>query len=275
MIKTISDLRGALQTHAADVTHRRDDSVLIQSIWNKLATDRRMPRQMLRKRNSRRNTRRNVHRGGAGYSLIGAPLEYGMTPGSAFTTNPVVAVYDRFPIDPTMNPQVVSDLDVFFGSALTRGCGIEDISLKVPADMGSNQVGGKSNRNRKTHRKIRGGAQGMPGFTNALADFGSGVSHHPYIATAYPNIAQSATNAWQGKLESVPTSSDPTNHTWKYSSEFPTKPVNVANWATSLGPSPYLMRVTAGSPVVARGGGIRKSRKGRNRRNGRKLSRRH
>ena len=228
MIHTLSDLRHALQSHAA----RYPPTTLgAENAWNTWHQNRGMVKR----------TRKDRKHGGASYALTGAPLNYAMIPGSAFTTNPTVAVYDRFPIDPTVNPQVVSDLDVFFGSALSRGCGVEDTSLKVPADMGSNQVGGKGRRTRYK----RGGASDT-GFFSSLGDFGTTTAHHPYMATAYPNTAQSLTNQWQGKLDPVPTSSDPTDHTWKYAAEqVPTVVANPANWATALGPTPYLMRVSA------------------------------
>jgi hypothetical protein len=168
-------------------------------------------------------------RGGASYELTGAPLDYALTPGAtAFTTNPAVAVYDRFPIDPTVNPQVASDLDVFFGSALSRGCGIENSSLQVPANMGSNQVGGK----RRKTRNYRGGNNSSittPGFfdnfKNNLGNIGSSALNHPYMSTARPTIPHSLAHQWQGRVDSIPSSPDPTDHTWNYATEKPIDPV--------------------------------------------------
>ncbi len=208
-MKSIMDMQHAFKTpFAGNVENARWNPEILTRIWNNL----RPIRKMAKMRRSRRHRKQSA---GASYSLMGAPLDYAMVPGSAMTTNPAVAVYDRFPVDPTVSPQMVSDLDVYFGSALTRGCGVENSSLVVPADMGSNQVGGKR-KSRRGSRKYGGADVGVPNFLSKLGDAGSSVANHPYLATPYPNIPQSATNAWQGKLESIPTSSDPTDHTWQY-----------------------------------------------------------
>ncbi len=192
----------------------------------------------------RRTTQRK--RGGAAYTLVGAPLDYVMTPGSTYTTDPSVGVYSRFPIDPTVNPQVVSDLDVFFNSGLSQGCGTENSTLTVPADMGSNQI-----------VSMQGGAAidtGNP-FLNSISGMGESATNHPYLASAYPNTAQSLTHSWQGKLDSVPTSSDPTDHTWKLATDASLKAYDVGNLARSLGTATALL-----SPSVAVTGGARRTK---------------
>ncbi len=242
-IKTISDLRDAVSQHIVGnggigggsvgnvrTNENRWNPTVTHNIWNKLLHDRRMPKRqhMTRKR------------GGASYELTGAPLDYAMVPGSAFTTNPAVAVYDRFPIDPTVNPQVVSDLDVFFGSALTRGCGIENTSLQVPADMGSNQVGGKR-KNKRNSRKIRGGYTSM---VSSVKDFGDSLAYHPYMNSSVPSMPHSLNHQWQGKLDTIPASSDPTDHTWSYATEMAKQPVNPSALITAQGPTAYLYQTT-------------------------------
>jgi hypothetical protein len=244
---TIRDLRDMLQAYVGNT-----DSNMI---WNKILDNcREMPR--------RRMTHRK--RGGAAYALTGAPLDYMMTPGSAFTTDPSVGVYSRFPIDPTVNPQVVSDLDVFFNSSLSQGCGTENSTLTVPADMGSNQVGGRR------RFSMRGGVADLSENTivKAIVGMGDSAVNHPYLASAYPNVAQSLTNSWQGKVDSIPTSSDPTDHTWKYATDASLKAANVANLASSLGQANTLLTPTGPNlgpstpnlgPSMA--GGARKSRR--------------
>ncbi len=134
-----------------------------------------------------RKTRR--HRGGASYTLSGAPLDYNMRPGA------FVETYGRFPVDVSADPQSITDLDVFFRSGMATNCGIENSSLVVPPTMGSNQIGGSARRQRKSKKSKRGGA--------------SSLSYHPYIASATPNVVQTASHAWNGGIESVPAPPDP------------------------------------------------------------------
>lgn len=206
-------------------------------------------------------------RGGAAYELTGAPLHYAMTPGSAFTTDPAVAVYDRFPVDPTVNPQVVSDLDVYFNSALSRGCGVENTSLEVPANMGSNLVGGKHKRKGKGSRKHRGGSSDPTGFFDNIqtrvGDLASGIAHHPYMSIARPTLPHSLAHQWQGRVDSIPSSPDPTNPTWSYMTEQPQRMADSRLLMTNLGPSVgNLYNKTTFGPSV---GGARKSRRSRSR----------
>ncbi len=259
MISSISDLRQAISQHVADAkggVGKRWNPTIVTGIWNKLLHDRRMPK--------RRMTQK---RGGASYELTGAPLDYALTPGSAFTTNPAVAVYDRFPIDPTVNPQVVSDLDVFFSSALTRGCGIENSSLQVPNDMGSNQVGGKR-RNRRTYRNHHGGNATLvatPRFLdtieNGTGDLATTLGFHPYLNSSIPSTPHSLTHQWQGKLDTIPASRDPTDHTWSYATDVRPEVQSVQNITTALGPTAALFQ-----PIGTQAGGS----KSRNSRSSRK-----
>jgi hypothetical protein len=289
MIKTVSELHHAISQHSVGNYENRWDPTVTEAIWNKLLHDRRMPKRRMTRRMSRK-------RGGASYELTGAPLDYTLTPGSAFTTNPAVAVYDRFPIDPTVNPQVVSDLDVFFGSALSRGCGIENSSLQVPADMGSNQVGGKRRRTKRSLR-YRGGSNSSiatPGFFDKfqsnMGNLGDSALHHPYMSTARPTLPHSLTHQWQGRVDSIPTSADPTNHTWKYATEQPAGhfsfksivPSNFGDVGSLYNPTNNTGATTtttgaagaAGAGAGAQAGGRRrKSRKSR--KGSRKYSKRH
>jgi hypothetical protein len=110
-----------------------------------------------RKQNSRKARKgRNTYKGGkrrmnrrrvyGGSALTGAPLNYSMVPGTT------ADVYGRFPTDISTDPQSIQNLDQFYASALTRGCGVENITRQVPQSMGSNQIAKVGGR-RKTRRK--------------------------------------------------------------------------------------------------------------------------
>jgi hypothetical protein len=108
-------------------------------------------------------------RGGSA-ALSGAPLDY-------MTRQGVYGVYGNF-------PQYVSSGLSFYNQinqdSLTANCGTENITPKLPADMGSNEVqkGGKSRRygrkgrkGRKTRkgRKQRGGSAAADALTSTRA----------------------------------------------------------------------------------------------------------
>lgn len=137
----------------------------------------------MRSSRQRRRTHRQKRRGGA---LTGAPLSYTMTPGST------VNVYGRFPTEIASDPQSIQDLDVYYRSALSHGCGTEDSSRQVPADMGSNRV-------------QTGGA--------SLFDL-----PRPFLAGTPPNMAQSLSSSWSGATEPVPIPSSPVYQNWGYQS---------------------------------------------------------
>ena len=94
---------------------------------------------------SLRRSRARKQRGG-----VGAPLDYVMTPGAN------VPVYGRFPVEVDTDPGSIKDLDVYFQNALTFGCGKEaGYWPQVPANMGSNQVGGRRRRNTRKGKGSR------------------------------------------------------------------------------------------------------------------------
>lgn len=153
---------------------------------------RRQERKTLRRRN-----RKQTRKGG---SLMGAPLDYSMGPGAN------VAVYGRFPTEIASNPQAIQNLDVFYNSALSRGCGVEDSSRFVPVDMGSNKVGGK--RTRRGRKAMRGG--------NLLSSLS--IRTPPYLATPYPGYVQSMSQSWAGATSPVPVPATPVYQTWNFNS---------------------------------------------------------
>ena len=173
-----------------------------------------------------KSTRRNK----SGGALSGAPLSYAMTPGAN------VQVYGRFPVEADTDPSTIRDLDVYFQDSLTKGCGVENSSLTVPVEMGSNKVGGKrrnmrksranrkntrkatrknmrkANRknsrkaNRKTARRYRGG------------DLSSSLLYHPFISSSPSGILQNAVLNAEGIHPPVPMSGNPTVQAWNYDS---------------------------------------------------------
>lgn len=144
----------------------------------------------------RRNSRQH---GGSATLLTPAPLQYQTVPGAN------VQVYGRFPIEAATDAASIRNMDVYFNSGISRGCGIDNSSLQVPASMGSNKVGGRrsrrNHRNRRT-RKQRGG--------NLLES----LMVHPYLSSAPPSSVQTFANAYAGAPPYAPSS--PTQHTWAY-----------------------------------------------------------
>lgn len=142
----------------------------------------------------RKSQRKSLRRQGGSYALTGAPLSYGMVPGTT------ADVYGYFPTDISTDPQSIQNLDQFYGSALTRGCGLENSTRQVPASMGSNLVGGKR---RKTRKALKGGnlfeslssrfytAEPVPGSIQKASDMFAGQPSYPSASPAVPNWSYS------------------------------------------------------------------------------------
>ncbi len=172
-------------------------------------------------RNMRSHTKKQ--RGGAA-ALSPAPLSYETVPGAN------VAVYGRFPVEAGTDMPSILNMDVYFQNSLTAGCGVQDSSLRVPVDMGSNKVGGRrrsrasrrgSANMRKTYRKraavarkgtMRRRAYGRKRGGSLLESIGM----RPYMATAPPNTVQLASNSWSGMA--APVSGRPEVAAWNYRS---------------------------------------------------------
>lgn len=126
-------------------------------------------------------TKRHRQRGGAG-PLAGAPLDYSTRPG-------LYAPYGVFPA------YVSSGLDFYDKinqQAPVAGCGKEDTTPKLAADMGSNEVGKQKGGRRKT-RKARGGA--FPSIT----EFASSAGFRPFAANVPTGAFYDAQMAWKGQ----------------------------------------------------------------------------
>lgn len=149
--------------------------------------------------------RKSLRKRGGSYALTGAPLTYSMTPGMT------AGVYGRFPTEIGTDPASIQNLDQFYESGLTRGCGIENSTREVPETMGSNKVGGarKTFRaKRKSNRKQKGG--------NLMESLSARWFPLPHAASAPPNVVQTMASNVAG-VPPFPSAS-PVDHTWSYKS---------------------------------------------------------
>ena len=130
-----------------------------------------------------------------------APLGYTMTPGLPVTT------FGSFPVEADTDPQTIKDLDVFWQSG--HGPSAPPAYWPtVPADMGSNKV--QSGGTRKTRRsKQRGGS--------LLDSLAMRSTPAPFIATAPPNMLQTAASSWSGQPAAA--SANPVDHAWTLKSD--------------------------------------------------------
>jgi hypothetical protein len=170
-----------------------------------------------------RNMRSNTKKQRGGSALNPAPLSYETVPGAN------VAVYGRFPVEAGTDMPSITNLDVYFQNSLTAGCGVQDSSLRVPVDMGSNKVGGRRGRSnrtkrvtaRKTYRK-RSTARKANTMRRRRGDRKRGgsllesIGMRPYMATPPPNPVQLASNSWSGMA--APVSGRPEIPAWNYRS---------------------------------------------------------
>ena len=163
-----------------------------------------------------------------GSSLAPAPLDYQMTAGANVKT------YGNFPVEAGMDPASIRNLDVYFQDSLTKGCGVENSSLQVPATMGSNKVGGsrrhrrnarktyRKRANRKNSKKSRKSSRSRRNHRggNLLAS----LVTHPYISTSPSNPIQNASVAWAGAPQEV--SGNPVVPGWGYATRGTEVPIN-------------------------------------------------
>jgi hypothetical protein len=145
-------------------------------------------------RRAKRSMKRTRTRGGF---LTGAPLTSTMGPGAN------VAVYGRFPTEIATDGSSIQNLDVFYQSGLSQGCGTENTSRTVPPAMGTNKVGGKR-KTRRSHRRSGGGML-------------ESAAMRPYLASPYPNPIQQGYEIWSGNPQPIPAPASPVSPTWNFS----------------------------------------------------------
>jgi len=246
MIRSIAEVKHKLE--AFDSFARKSSDVkALQKKWHSLfGTDlteqsaksfvvhyREMRSKYTRGKNNKKShgTRHRKQRGGV------APLSYVMTPGAD------VSVYGRFPVEVDTDPGSIRDLDVYFQNALTFSCGNKsEYWPTVPANMGSNQVGGRRGRTnrkgrgrkfrgtlRKGRRTQRGGDifQDLGNYVNSAFVNVTGNSapsldpiSRPAFSTVYPNPFQMAYTAYSGEVPGkYPASPSPEERSWDYQSK--------------------------------------------------------
>ena len=259
MTRSIADVQRKLKAFDSFARHSSDTKTL-QKRWHSLfgtnltelsAKSFVAHYREMRSKHTRNRNRKTTHRRGrrAQYGGV-APLNYVMTPGAD------VSVYGRFPVEVDMDPGSIKDLDVYFQDALTLGCGNKtEFWPTVPANMGSNQVGGRrTNKNRKGRgRKGRKGRNTMRRRTQRGGDifgdignfFGSGYTNvtgsaapsldpisRPF-STVFPNPFQVGYNTLSGQVpNNYPANPSPEKHAWEFQSKgtgMAIPPQNISN----------------------------------------------
>jgi hypothetical protein len=163
-----------------------------------------------RKQQKQQKQQSRHQRGGSATILSPAALDYQLVPGANVTT------YGRFPIEAGTDASSIRDMDVYFNSGMSRGCGIENSSRQVPASMGSNKVGGRRNRTRKQTQRQRQRQKQAQKQAQAGGNLLESLASHPYLSGAPPNSVQVAANMWSGNTQTIPAPASPAAATWSY-----------------------------------------------------------
>jgi hypothetical protein len=216
---TIASIRKKLQEFNAAAS---PDPDALRSAWSRIFNTKMSAKSANAFADYYRNMRSHTkkQRGGAA-ALSPAPLSYETVPGAN------VAVYGRFPVEAGTDMPSILNMDVYFQNSLTAGCGVQDSSLHVPVDMGSNKVGGRRSRAsrtkraaaRKTYRKRNAARKARTLRRRDRKRGGSlleSIGMRPYMATAPPNTVQLASNNWAGMA--APVSGRPEVAAWNYRS---------------------------------------------------------
>jgi hypothetical protein len=127
-----------------------------------------------------------------------APIAYQMGPGiPSATTN------GHYPTDASTDAESKHNMDVYFNSGMSRTAGTESWRFPtVPAEMGSNKVGGR--RRTRRSRKQKGGGSLL-----------ETIGHVPFLPGAPLTSVQTGYAAYSGQPPAP--SSDPTSTAWSYS----------------------------------------------------------
>lgn len=142
---TIPELKrsfDALEQDVTDILHMKVDQKQkvrkFQDSWRRIfgrpvdATAAEAYLQVKARNLPRMGAKTRKQRGGAGGALAGAPLDFQTRPG-------IDGAYGSFPQYQT---QGLAFYNTINQQGLFKGCGTEDITPKIPADLGSNKVGG-------------------------------------------------------------------------------------------------------------------------------------
>jgi len=245
MTRSIADVQRKLKTFDSFARHSSDTKAL-QKKWHSLfgtnltevsAKSFVTHYREMRSKSTRGNKGNKKSRRGRRTQYGGvAPLNYVMTPGAD------VSVYGRFPVEVDTDPGSIRDLDVYFQNALTLGCGNTKYDNnvqwpQVPANMGSNQAGGRRHRKGRTVRKGRKGRKTLrrqrggdifgdisnflsSGYTSITGSAPQGLDDfsRPF-STVYPNPLQQAYTAFSGEVPGkYPADPSPEKPAWNYQS---------------------------------------------------------
>ena len=166
-------------------------------------------KEMRSKKSHARRHKTRRQRGGV------APVGYGMGPG-IFTNS-----HGHFPVEVDTDPGSLKALDTTIWNDSLLLSKPATWWPQVPADMGSNKVGGRRRRGRRAGTR-RGPARRQRGGDLMESLF---MRPLPYTTTPYPNIVQSVSNSLAGGTSPVPTPSSPVQYTWLPSGT-PGAPIN-------------------------------------------------
>jgi hypothetical protein len=200
-VMTIPQLRKAfdhIETRTHDILTRYSDKKsrreAFQAEWKKVfhrdvdagAADAYLDFASKKKRRAGAGATRKTKQRGGMAALAGAPLDYSTRPG-------VYGPYGVFPA------YVSSGFD-FYNSinkdSLTEQCGKENITPKLPADIGSNVVGQKGGRRTTRRQKTR--KQRGAGFPS-ISEFASAVSMRPFEVSVPTSPVYDAQMAFKGQ----------------------------------------------------------------------------
>lgn len=179
--KSVKSLVPAFQAEWEKTFHREVDATAAEAYLR------------LKARSKPRMTKKQ--KGGAA-PLAGAPLDY-------TTRQGVYGVYGNFPAYVSSG---LNFYDSIWQDSLTANCGKENITPKIPATLGSNEVqtGGKSRRNRKAHRKTRKQRGGAPALFETAANATDVMFNRPFPASSPPTIPYVAQMDMKGVSAGVP-----------------------------------------------------------------------
>jgi hypothetical protein len=189
----------------------KDPEIALQEAWKRtfsMNLDDASAKSFARYYREMRSKSRSM-RGGS--HLTPAPLNYQMVPGAAVQT------YGHFPVEVDTDPASIRNLDVYFNDSLTKSCGINS-SLQVPADMGSNKVGGRRSRvnrkNRKTYKKNKRANRRKNSRKQRGGNMLETLMSRPYLATVPSGVLQNLGTTWNAAPQEP--SGNPTVQAWNY-----------------------------------------------------------
>jgi len=198
-------------TSARKASQAKDPETALQKAWKRIFSknlDAASAKSFARYYREMRSKSRSM-RGGSNLH----PLNYQIVPGAN------VQAYGNFPVEADTDPATIRDLDIYFQDSLTKSCGI-DSSRQVPADMGSNKVGGRrrvNRKNRNTYKKQKKNRKNTRKSSRKLMRGGNMLEtlmSRPYLATVPSGILQTVGATWNASPQEP--SGSPVVQAWNY-----------------------------------------------------------